>query len=154
MILSERRLRAIIREELSKQSQILSDDLLFSDFDRDDALDDMMSDILSVLGSSEGMLDVFSRLNQTTQIVDPKDPLYDPKKHFSRQTFEDKEKGLIDKVVDASLNFVSGKSKPSAIEIYKLNFPYRKICMKYNHMPTFEQLFDEGVKYFRMKRQA
>ena len=152
MILSERRLRTIIREELSKQSQILSDDLLFPDFDRDDALDDMMSNIMSVLGSSEGMLDVSSRLNQSTQIVDPENPLYDPKKHFSRETFE--KKGLVNKVVDASLNFVSDKSGPSAIEVYKQDFPYRKICMKYNHMPTFEQLFDEGVKYFRMKSQA
>lgn len=149
MILSERRLRTIIREELSKQSQTLSDDLLFPDFDRDDALDDMMSNILSVLGSSEGMLDVSRRLNQTTQIVDPEHPSYDPKKHFSRQTLE--KKGLINKVIDASLNFVLDKSGPSAIEVYKQNFPYLMISRKYDHMPTFEQLFDEGVKYFRMK---
>ena len=154
MILSERRLRAIIREELSKQSQILSDDLLIPDFDRDDALDVMMSDILRVLGSSEGMIDVSSRLSQSTQIVDPEDPLYDPKKHFSRQTFEDKGKGLVNKVIDASLNFVLDKYGPTAIEIYKLNFPYFMISEKYNNMPTFEQLFDEGVKYFRMKSQA
>lgn len=152
MILSERRLRTIIREELSKQSQILSDDLLFPDFDRDDALDDMMSDILSVLGSSEGMSDVSSKLNQSTQIVDPENPLYDPKKHFSRQTFE--KKGLINKVIDASLNFVLDKSGPSAIEVYKQNFPYLMISRKYDHMPTFEQMFDEGVKYFRTKSPA
>ena len=154
MILSERRLRTIIREELSKQSQILSDDLLIPDFDRDDALDDMMSDILSVLGSSEGMIDVSSRLNQTTQIVDPEHPSYDPKKHFSRQTFEDKGKSLVNKVIDASLNFVRDKSGPSAIEVYKQNFPYLMISRKYDHMPTFEQLFDEGVKYFRTKSPA
>lgn len=152
MILSERRLRTIIREELSKQSQTLSDDLLFPNFDKDDALDDMMSDILSVLGSSEGMLDVSSRLNQSTQIVDPEHPSYDPKKHFSRETFE--KKGLVNKVVDASLNFVRDKSGPSAIEVYKQNFPYLMISRKYNHMPSFEQMFDEGVKYFRTKSQA
>ena len=152
MILSERRLRTIIREELSKQSQTLSDDLLFPNFDKDDALDDMMSDILSVLGSTEGMLDVSSRLNQSTQIVDPEHPSYDPKKHFSRETFE--KKGLVNKVVDASLNFVRDKSGPSAIEVYKQNFPYLMISRKYDHMPTFEQLFDEGVKYFRTKSLA
>ena len=152
MILSERRLRTIIREELSKQSQTLSDDLLFPNFDKDDALDDMMSDILSVLGSTEGMLDVSSRLNQSTQIVDPEHPSYDPKKHFSRETFE--KKGLVNKVVDASLNFVRDKSGPSAIEVYKQNFPYLMISRKYDHMPTFEQMFDEGVKYFRTKSQA
>jgi hypothetical protein len=152
MILSESRLRTIIREELSKQSQTLSDDLLFPNFDKDDALDDMMSDILSLLGSSEGMLDVSSRLNQSTQIVDPEHPSYDPKKHFSRQTFEKKD--LVNKVVDASLNFVRDKSGPSAIEVYKQNFPYLMISRKYDHMPTFEQLFDEGVKYFRTKRSA
>lgn len=152
MILSERRLRTIIREELSKQSQTLSDDLLFPDFDRDDALDDMMSNIMSVLGSSEGMLDVSRRLDQTTQIVDPEHPSYNPKKHFSRETFE--KKGLVNKVVDASLKFVRDKSGPSAIEVYKQNFPYLMISRKYDHMPTFEQMFDEGVKYFRTKSPA
>jgi len=153
MILSERKLRNIIREILSdkaKKANFYTDDLVMLDYQKDDltsrqkALKDMIIHIRKLLKPGQG-INRPRDLDPETPILDKYHPKYDDLFFFSRQEF-DKLK-LSEVILNAAHKYyMSNKETPGAVDKHSVSI--FNIAKSFNHNPTFSELFDGAVEGF------